>query len=64
MNLPNALPQSAQSNQEPQDQIDGGSPDDKVADTDALTHALRQSFQATVDEGVPDSLMDLIAKLK
>ena len=39
-------------------------PADARADTDALTHALRQSFQATVEEAVPDSLMDLIAKLK
>lgn len=31
---------------------------------DALTRALQQSFQATVDEGVPDTLMDLINKLK
>ncbi len=34
------------------------------ADADALTKALRQSFQATLDETVPDSLMDLINKLK
>lgn len=33
-------------------------------ESDALTRALRQSFQATVDEDIPDSLMDLISKLK
>ena len=34
------------------------------ANADHLTSALQQSFQATVDEAVPDSLMDLLNQLK
>jgi Anti-sigma factor NepR len=65
MTLPNDFPHSANHN----GPIDG-QPEKRetanglVADTDALTQALRQSFQATVEEAVPDSLMDLINKLK
>lgn len=66
MTLPTAFPHSAQHNGQSSDrskmQVPAGN--HKEADTDALTEALRQSFQATVEEAVPDSLMDLINKLK
>lgn len=65
MTLPNAIPLTANQN----GHTNGGPNEQEptkavVADTDALTQALRQSFQATVEEAVPDSLMDLINKLK
>lgn len=39
-------------------------PKAKSFDKDMLTEALRRNFQDTVEEGIPDSLMDLINKLK
>lgn len=36
----------------------------KPFNKDMLTEALRRNFQDTVEEGIPDSLMDLIKKLK
>ena len=36
----------------------------KPFNKDMLTEALRRNFQDTVEEGIPDSLMDLINKLK
>lgn len=39
-------------------------PTAKPFNKDMLTEALRRNFQDTVEEGIPDSLMDLINKLK
>lgn len=67
MTLPTAFPHSAHPNG--QTEAESGQAAEALdssssMDTDALTQALRQSFQATVEEAVPDSLMDLINKLK
>ncbi len=48
----------------PSGQNDGDTTAAVKADADAITRALQQSFQATVEESVPDSLMDLINQLK
>lgn len=39
-------------------------PSAKPFNKDMLGEALRRNFQETVEEGIPDSLMDLINKLK
>jgi hypothetical protein len=41
---------------------DNGKVDRK--ERDRLTAALRNNYQSTVEEGVPDAFQDLIAKLK
>lgn len=71
MTLPTTLffyldsPSDGHSDAEPQEQnAAADARGNDGIDTDALTRALRQSFQATVEEAVPDSLMDLINKLK
>ncbi len=66
MTLPTAFPHPAEHNGPSSDRAKMQVSADGItaADSDALTQALRQSFQATVEEAVPDSLMDLINKLK
>jgi Anti-sigma factor NepR len=62
MTLPTAFPHPTPQNGQSNDGLN--TPPAMAADSDALTEALRQSFQATVEEAVPDSLMDLINQLK